>query len=198
MTICILAADGEFCYMNQDLIREYRDKALRMSPYPNPNFPPSLYYRFLRVLTQELKPDLAVELGVAGGGGSLHMCLGCQDTIVVGIDIIKEMPDNINYISLRCPNFEFWLGDSVELAKDIYEEHGPVDLLFVDTIHTEARTWQEYNAWLPYLGDNAIVCFDDLLREEMGTFWDDLSEPKLRLDNLHDISEGGFGVKWFN
>jgi predicted O-methyltransferase YrrM len=183
--------------MNQDLIREYRDKALRMSPYPNPNFPPSLYYRFLKVLAQDLKPRLAVELGVAGGGGSLHMCLGCQSSKVVGIDIVKEVPDNIDYIGIRCPNFEFWLGDSVELAKAVHDEHGPVDLLFVDTTHTEDRTWREYFAWLPYLSDGAIVCLDDLLREEMGTFWDDLEEPKLRLDELHATAEGGFGVKWF-
>lgn len=184
--------------MNNILAKLYRE-SFDQPPLNNPLFPPSIYYRFLQTLAQQLKPGLSVELGVSGGGGSLHLALGYPEGDVIGIDIAPiPQPQLTTIIEMAGNNFYFWLGDSVDIAPDIYKWFGEVDILFIDTVHTREQTWQEYNAWKPYLSDRAIVCFDDLLRPEMRGFWEELPEPKMRMDKLHDGAEngGGFGVIW--
>lgn len=183
--------------MNEIILRNLAQQALADPIYPDPRFPPSAYYRFLYRLAEYQKPSLSVELGVCGGGGSLHLALGWDDGIVCGVDVGVEYQDNLKYLNSNCPNFKFWLGDSVMAAKQIAAKYGLVDILFIDTIHTYDRTIAEFQAWRPYLASNAVVCFDDLLRAEMAGLWEWLPEPKLRLDALHDGSdEGGFGVIW--
>ncbi len=184
--------------MNKEWLEELAKQAIDMSPLSNPQFPPSRYYRFLQLLAFYLKPNLSVELGVSGGGGSLHLALGNLGGTVVGVDI--EWIDEAKRATIEAmtSNFFFWSGDSAEIAENVYDEYGPVGILFIDTIHTYERTWEEYNAWYPYLSNNAVVCFDDLFRSEMEGFWESLPEPKVRLDKLHDGAEfgGGFGVIW--
>lgn len=171
--------------------------------YPDPNnskvtFPPSPYYRFLKLLAEHMPSRLSVELGVCGGGGSLHLSMGSQ--IVVGVDVtIAEYEDNIRWIKRNHPNFNFLQEDSVQAAKDIYARFGPIDILFIDTTHTYNQTMAEYNAYLPYLSHRAVVCLDDLYREGMDRVWDEMPDNKLRLDFLHPSqspTDGGFGVVW--
>lgn len=173
---------------------QYANEALQEPIYPNPLFPPSIYYRFLKVLARHKKPRLSVELGVCGGGGSLHLALGNPRGQVVGVDIAYDHPEHLAHIDATCPNFHFWQGDSVGDASAIRMEFGLVDILFIDTTHTYAQTWAEFNAWYPHLAKGAVVCFDDLNRVEMGDIWYELPEPKIRLDQLHTGS--GFGVLW--
>jgi hypothetical protein len=185
--------------MNADILKQWTAQALSMRPYPNKMFPPSPYYRFFEVMAQNLKPSLSVVLGVSGGGDCLHLARGWSDGTVVGIDHVNDHPANIRYILDRHPNFLSVIGDSVELANSINRLYGPVDILFIDTVHTYEQTMKEYNAWQPYLSDKSIVCLDDLFRPEgMQQAWDEMPEPKLRLDMLHDGAEfgGGFGVVW--
>ena len=182
--------------VNREWFEELAKRAIDMPPLNNVQFPPSVYYRFLRLLAQELKPSLSVELGVSGGGGSLHLALGNPEGIVIGVDVLRLPDDNLATIHSLVDNWYFWDGDSIESASSIANQNGKVDILFIDTIHTEERTWQEFNNWEHYLSDNAVVCFDDLLRVEMGNFWDNLEGNKVRLDKLHDIAEGGFGIWW--
>ena len=174
--------------------------------YWNTDFPPSMYYRFLALLANEFKPQLSVELGVSGGGGSLHLALG-HTSKVVGIDFQRDHEERIAYIENTYPNFEFMLHDSTTAAPKVFEKYGKVDLLFIDTDHTYDRTIQEFNAWKPYLSDRAIVCFDDLLRhhpddkKSMSDAFNDIKGFKARYDHLHDGSYphgGGFGVMYFN
>lgn len=190
--------------LHQDkMITEYQlkvwaNEALQIKPHESPLFPPSVYYRFFKILAQSLKPKLSVVLGVCGGGDCLHLALGNPEGQVVGVDTQYDHPDQIDYIYKHSPNFTFWLGDSILSAGEINKKYGQVDLLFIDTTHTLSQTVLEFEAWKPYLADKAIVCFDDLFRKEMDGFWEYLTEPKIRLDNLHDGSEsgGGFGVWW--
>lgn len=185
--------------MNEIQFKMWAIEALAMASHPEPMFPPSPYYRFLRVIARNLQPKLAVELGVCGGGGSLHIALGNPRGQVVGIDVVDDHQDNIAYIKEHCPNFKFVVGDSVEMAGAIWQEFGRVGLLFVDTTHTRQQTEAELKAWEPYLSGNAVVCFDDLFRDGMGGFWDGLKGNKVRLDILHQggsKTDGGFGVWW--
>jgi hypothetical protein len=115
----------------------------------------------------------------------------------VGIDNAYDHPENIRYIRQNFMNFNYWLGDSVLAAKEIHRLYGDVGILFIDTTHTRQQTVLEFEAWQPYLSTKAVVCFDDLLRVEMGDFWEWLpGNNKVRLDELHPTSEGGFGVWW--
>lgn len=182
--------------MNESILYTLAQQALTDPIYPSPLFPPSPYYRFLKRLAEHLQPALSIELGVCGGGGSLHLALGNPGGLVVGVDFAYDHPEQILHIDEVCPNFIFWQGDSVEDAGKIVDDFGKVDILFIDTVHTHSRTWAEFNAWYPYLSDKAVVCFDDLLRTEMENIWDELPSPKVRLDALHPTAEGGFGVLW--
>jgi predicted O-methyltransferase YrrM len=184
--------------MNEKTLIELAEKAEKEHVYPNPQFPPSLYYRFLKVLASYMQPNLSVELGVCGGGGSLHLALGWPVGTVVGVDIADDHPSHIKTIQETCPNFHFWQGDSVHVAPEIHNRYGAVDILFIDTTHTYTQTLKEFEAYQPYLSGVAIVCLDDLFRQEMGNIWEDLPGNKLRLDKLHDGAEcgGGFGVIW--
>lgn len=163
--------------------------------YPDPRFPPSLYYRFLRLLAQAQRCRLAVELGVCGGGASLHLCQSAE--IVIGVDVTNEYPENIKHIQARFPHFTFLMADSVGIADTIFAQYGYIDLLFIDTTHTYGQTMAEFETYRPYVTPGGLVCLDDLYREGMDLAWGKMPEPKIRLDHLHvggSPTDGGFGV----
>lgn len=186
-----------FFKMNELTLKTWAAEALQLPVYPDPRFPPSPYYRFLLVAARNLQPVLSVELGVCGGGGSLHLARGYPYGQVVGVDVVEDHKENTDYIRATYPNFRLWLGDSIELAQSIRLQYGPVGLLFIDTIHTYERTMAEFETWQKYLDRGAIVCLDDLHRDGMEQAWSELPGHKVRLDMLHPGStEGGFGVIW--
>jgi len=189
--------------MNELTLIRIAKQAMLHPIYPNPRFPPSPYYRFLKLLAKELQSRLSVELGVCGGGGSLHMAMTSQ--IAVGVDHVFDpvYEENITHIIHNYPNFYFLQGDSVGLAGEIYQRWGPIDLLFIDTTHTYEQTMIEYNTYQSYLSGKAIVCLDDLFRPGMIDAWNEMPETKVRLDFLHQAQkgqgqtgDGGFGVVW--
>lgn len=188
--------------MNEYTLRTLAQQALTDPIYPSPLFPPSPYYRFLKRLAEMLQPRLSIELGVCGGGGSLHLALGNPNGRVVGVDFAYDHDEQIQHIYKVCPNFTFWLGDSVQDSGRIVTEYGKPQIVFVDTTHTYERTMMEFEAWYPYLVHNRVgdwvMCFDDLFRPGMEQAWNELPEPKVRLDALHTGAEqgGGFGVIW--
>lgn len=182
--------------MTEAELRELEAQAHREPPYPSSLFPPSVYYRFFRLLAARTKPRLSIVLGVCGGGDALHLALGWSQGKVIGIDHAWDHPDQIGYIRAVCLNYEHMIADSILSASQVGERHGKVDILFIDTIHTLDRTLDEFFAWQPYLAAGAVVCLDDLFRPGMQEAWDAMPEPKVRLDSLHDGAEfgGGFGV----
>ncbi len=178
-------------------IRMLADASKDEPIYDNPLFPPSRYYRFLKLLAARKKPLTSVVLGVCGGGDCLHLAIGWPYGYVVGVDITYDHPEQIGHIQSVVGNFQFWEGDSVGSAAKIHHLHGPVDILFIDTTHEEGQTLAEWDAWKPFLAPDAIVCFDDLFRPGMEEAWATLPGPKIRLDELHDgtyPNGGGFGV----
>ena len=192
--------------MNKETLTKIAKQAALKGPmvsdHPDPNnqavtFPPSPYYRFLALLAMELNSRLSVELGVSGGGGSLHLAMHSQQTI--GVDFAWDHPDNIEWIKRNYPNFRFLKDDSVNAAPIIYRDYGEIDLLFLDTTHTYEQTLAEYFAYEPYLSDMAVVCLDDLFRPGMDLAWAEMPETKKRFDFLHpsgSSGDGGFGVVW--
>ncbi len=182
--------------MNEQTLRILADRALAEPIYPDNRFPPSRYYRFLKVLANHLKPNLSVELGVSGGGGSLHLCLGWPQGTVVGVDLAWDHAERVDHIKSIFPNFIFLQEDSVVAAKEIYDVYGRIDLLFCDSKHEFQHTTNEFHVYRPYLSDGAVVCTDDFNRIEMSGVWQHLLNygQGVRLDFLHPGStEGGFG-----
>jgi len=185
--------------MTEDKLNELGEKAIDEPIYWNPIFPPSRYYRFFKLLAEEMKPKLSIELGVCGGGGSLHLAMGWPKGKVIGVDFQWDHAENVEYILDKYPNFDFILDDSASSAPRIYDNNGEVDILFIDTDHTYDQTLKEFNAWKPFLSKGAAVCFDDLFRPGMEDAWAKIPGDKIRLDYLHHgqyPEGGGFGVAW--
>lgn len=184
--------------MNRQDILTLAQLATTDPPHASPRFPPSPYYRFLQRLANNMQPRVSVELGVCGGGGSLHLAMGWPRGAVIGIDLTKaEYSDNIDYIYNVVGNFQLWLGDSIDLASEVYQTYGnTIDILFIDTIHTYERTIDEFKAYQPHLTDRAVVVLDDLHRDGMTEAFNDIpGQDHIRLDHLHPgRTEGGFGV----
>lgn len=160
-------------------------------------FPPSKYYAFFKILAEQMKPKVAVVLGVCGGGDCYHLAKGNPEGKVIGVDIAYDHPIQLEFIKANCPNFEFWLGDAVASAKGVFDKYGQIDFLFVDTSHDEGTALAEWEAWKSYLAPSAVVCFDDIFRPGMQEAWETLPQPKIRLDWLHDgqyPEGGGFGA----
>ena len=180
-------------------IIQFASQAINEAPYPDQRFPPSPYYRFLKILAHEMQSRLSVELGVSGGGGSLHLALGNSESKVIGVDYAWDHPERIKFILDNFPNYTFIKGDSIEYAPAIYENYGEIDILFIDTTHTYEQTLAEYKAYKPFLSSRAMVCLDDLFRPGMQEAWNDIeAKHKVRLDSLHAgaTNGGGFGVIW--
>jgi len=179
-------------------LEQLAQQAMREPRYPNPAIPPSKYYQFFRLLAARIRPRYSVELGVCGGGGSLHLALGYPHGAVLGVDLTNEYPDNIKHIQATCPNFTFWQMDAAEAAIKV-EANGkyPIDILFIDTVHTYDATIREFNTWRPLMHRDGIVILDDLFRPGMLDAWNELQgRDKIRLDFLHlggAPTDGGLG-----
>ena len=192
--------------MNKETLTILANQASVMGPmisaYPDledktVTFPPSPYYRFLNLLSENIQSRLSVELGVCGGGGSLHMAM--TGGIVIGVDVVLDHQANVRYIKRNYPNFHFLNGDSVQSAPLIHQNFGDIDLLFIDTTHTYEQTMAEYWSYEPFLSPYAVICLDDLFREGMDQVWAEMPETKARFDFLHPSAsptDGGFGVIW--
>lgn len=183
--------------MNAELIKQLAGKAPAMPVYDSPLFPPSPYYRFFEALAAELKPGLSVVLGVCGGGDCLHLAKGHPEGLVVGIDLKNSWPDRIEHIQNNFKNFRFILGDSALEADNIYNTYGPIDILFIDTVHTGERMLLEFKTYRPFLSKDAVVCLDDIHRAGMGKAVEKLPGEKIDLNDLHprqtDAAEGDGG-----
>ena len=136
--------------------------AIDMPAYSSNLFSPSAYYRFLLALASIIEPSLSVELGLCTGAGSLYLALGYPQGRVIGVDSVAEYPKHIRHVKSVCPNFEFWLMDSVRSATKVSELGLMVDILFIDTIHTYDQVVGEFGAYESLLTEGAVVLFDDL------------------------------------
>lgn len=182
--------------MNLDQLRALQTEAWSLRPLDGPQWPPSVYYRYLALIAQRKPANVFVELGTCGGGCSRTVAMMSPKTKVISIDVTKH--ENVKQME-SIPNFTFLLGDSVELASKVGAEN-KVDLLFIDTVHTYERTMAEFKAWKPYMTPGGIMCFDDLHRPGMRKLWDDLPGTKTGFDDLARMhiggspTDGGFGA----
>lgn len=116
------------------------------------------YYSLFYYLAQEIgarKRPVFVELGVERGRGVGSFALGSADARIVGYDT-KRLPE-ISALCARFPNIDF----REESALPPKFDELPVDVLHVDTEHSEANARNEFAQWESRFSDQAIVLFDD-------------------------------------
>jgi predicted O-methyltransferase YrrM len=182
--------------LTEQKIIELANQAHKEKVHPNPIFPPSVYYRFMKLLAREVQPTKSVVLGVCGGGDCLHLLEGYPH-MVYGIDIAWDHPVQIlTILKYYSSNFVFLRMDSVEASLEFND--GEVDILFIDTIHTYDHTMLEYANWKRKMKPNGIILLDDLFRNGMLQAWDEIpARAKIRRDDLHiggGADDGGFGI----
>lgn len=159
------------------------------------------YYHFLYHLTAvETEPGAVLVLGVDKGVCCAHLCQGLQDRgwpgPLIGIDandtpwaraVADHFPDIMRYV----------IGDTTGEAgrAAVASLTQPLGLLFFDSTHTYNQVWGEYEAYRPYLADQAILVFDDVRAAEGQVLAAAQAIPGayLGLDYLHPSL--GFGVK---
>lgn len=182
--------------ISREIIIKLADKAWMEPIYRNDIFPPSVYYRFMKLLAREVQPQISVVLGVCGGGDCLHLLEGHKHK-VFGIDIAWDHPIQISHIhSVHGDDFSFLNMDSVQAS--IAFDPNSVDILFIDTTHTYEQTMLEHKIWRDKVRQpGGIILFDDLYRNGMEQAWNEIPGEKIRRDDLHiggAPDEGGFGI----
>lgn len=148
-----------------------------------------VYYNLFYLAAKEYK-DLgcAVELGVDQGRGSLAFVLGGCKTF--GIDHTRKV--GVETID-RYRKFTFINKDTLPVPDEI--EGQKIALLHIDTEHSWSMAAAEFDAYKPYLIDEALVFFDDLSASEhdVRNYFRHLTAyQKIEFDDLHPSC--GFGV----
>ena len=115
------------------------------------------------------KDSLVVMLGAGTGSLLLGLKDGRRDLHAVVID-----HNNYYYAEAHLKgngyekNVEFVLGDSVDIGKSWGKK---IDLLIVDTDHTENTTRQEIDIWMPHVESGGLIFFHDY--DPVGTWFED-------------------------
>lgn len=109
-----------------------------------------------------------VELGTGRGQGFVLFCNAINEGTVTTVDIRKKNKDIVDAVSARYPGNvagkqEF--GDSVDdkIIQRVMADGKPIDVLFIDSLHTRERVLLEVRAWFPHLAEDAVVFFHDAL-----------------------------------
>jgi predicted O-methyltransferase YrrM len=155
------------------------------------------YYTFLHAFVAQRKPKLVVELGVDTGTSGCFLATGSRETRVISVELDERSVANLRGLAVEhhLDNLTVLHGSSTDLqiARDI-RAAGPIDLLFIDTLHTFAQASAEYRLYRPMMSKDGLIVHDDLgLGPEMAAYWRSVREPKLELPMLH---HSGFGASW--
>jgi hypothetical protein len=93
---------------------------------------------------------------------------------------------------LSDPRLQVLVGNDLDLATFDGIDITQIDLLFVDTDHTCAQATKEWEFYRPFLSENALVAFDDITMNDMGSFWGPLDCAKLETGTQYHYT--GFGL----
>lgn len=147
----------------------------------------SVYYRFLYLLAKELSvPSSIVELGTWRGVSAMCLAEGSKESKVFSYDIAPQVIE-----AARRSNIHYLVCDSFETQ----HVKGPVQILFIDTIHDGPRARLEFEVWLDLLSKDAVVLFDDTnLNDSMKEFWAGFNPPGFLKADTELHGSAGFGV----
>ena len=199
--------------MNQPTIKQMREWA-RLAPlrFQEPelqwlealNPANVLYYRWLYRAALFMQPAVALELGICRAQGSAHIATNAG--VMIGVDINPWHPEfdqNVANILQHGLDYRFLRGPSTapeirERITEIVEEHGPIGLLFIDTVHTYNQAIGEFRAYEDLLASDALVVMDDILQppDEVYRAFQEIPGEHFEASELHiaDFGTVGFGA----
>lgn len=130
------------------------------------------YYRFFYHAVREIKPKIALEIGIDYGHTLVHMAAGNPSTLVIGIDWRKNCAQDMP----KFPNVRLVYENSLnsgEIISHLVDKHGKIGLVFQDSSHHYNDSHKEFKLYSQFLSDGAIWACDDV----MNIFHDPLVDP---------------------
>lgn len=153
------------------------------------------YYSFLAGFVSVISAKQILEIGTHHGGSAMAMARGSSaDTKIVTIDIVLKENNSM----LEYKNIERITGNSTDsgIVKQVVSRfEPPIDLIFIDSIHTKNSVFfnmKKYKNLLP-----KYVIFDDIhINETMEEMWDKLvlKFPSYDLSVIVNRKNAGFGI----
>lgn len=160
------ATDFEFESYETNILNQVEEKIKEKSEMH------STEQAFLNGLIRKYKPKKILELGVSAGGSSVIMLNASKDiegSKVYSIDKLnyyyKNPRKNVGYlVKEKFPkltkNWNLYTGD---IPCSFMDKIGDgIDFVLIDTIHVRPGEINDFLSVLPYLKENAIVCFHDI------------------------------------
>lgn len=155
------------------------------------------YYRVFYHMIKELKPAVALEIGIDHGHTLAHMAAGNPGTLVVGIDKRENCAQNMP----TYPNVRLIYGDSLDIeteyaVRNIVHRHGGIGVIFQDSSHHYEASHREFDIYSKFLTSNGIWCCDDVMDifhdplidppgKSMATYFDELPGQKKLYPGVH-------------
>jgi cephalosporin hydroxylase len=172
----ILPTTYEFARQHIDLSGCYYGKSFGEGPFVDWALD---YYYFLAGLVAQFKCARILEIGAHFGGSIFSMVRGIEcagllsSAEVVTMDVVKRSPDRFNAV----PLIKHVLGScfdpsKVHAATESFS--GPVDLLFIDFVHTYEQTKRCLDCYVPTVSPRFVILDDIRLNASMTRLWDEL------------------------
>ena len=153
------------------------------------------YFPWLTLLAAHSDSKTIVELGNRYGSSTIALYHGLKpDQILFTVDIIKDqryIPDVI----FKDERVKFIFGDALDLScyrSSKAQIPFDIDILWTDTVHTEAQVSAEFYVYEPLLADEALIVIDDININDKRRFFDLADFEKY--DLTHICHGSGFGA----
>lgn len=140
-------------------------------------------------IVKKLKPDIIVEVGTAFGVSGMYFSAGLE---LNGSGVFYTFDPNTIWQSIGAQNIAnissrfLATNDQVELC-DIGQilKSRPIDLLFIDAIHTREAVSGQLSCLTPHLATEALVMIDDInFSANMRAYWDQIAAATDVLSSL--------------
>ncbi|MDG2990801.1 class I SAM-dependent methyltransferase [Candidatus Synechococcus calcipolaris G9] len=166
---------------------------------------PRFWALILFYLIREFKPTISIELGTCLGISAAYQAaahsINHQGRIITleGDPSLAALAEKnlrglgLDYTQVICGRFQ-------DTFAPILQEHQPIDYAFIDGHHDENATISYFESLIPYLGNKAIIVFDDISwsegmkqawlrikRNENVKFWLDMQKMGICLINHEQI-----------
>ena len=145
-----------------------------------------MLFEFL--LVRELKPKTVLELGTFIGLSGMAMGMGLRlngpDGRLVTLEGAEPFADQAgeNFKRAELDNVTQHRGRFIDILDPVLKKHKPIDLAIVDGHHKKEPTLAYFEHILPYMADNGVMLFDDVVwNDGMREAWKQISEhPRCR------------------
>ncbi len=177
----VLASNAKFKNITESVetsackIENYESEVLNEIRYKIKDLSEMAYTEqaFLNGLIRKYKPKKILELGVSAGGSSAVMLNATKDMPETKIHSIDKLPyyyrnpkKPAGYIvQEKCPELmsDRWKLYTDGIPCDFMDEIGEgIDFCLIDTVHTRPGEICDFLSVLPYLKEDAVVCFHDI------------------------------------